>query len=857
MKRTTQFLHTILPCVLVAFLMVSCPAKAQEYPTVYVDKAGIMRRADTHAEVSYYGTNYTVPFAHAFRSLKQLGIDHHQAIDRDVYHMARLGLNAFRLHLWDVELSDAEGNLLDNEHLELLDYLIMRLEERGISIMLTAQTNFGNGYPEKNSDPNGAYSYRYDKCQVHDTETAIRAQERYIRSLATHRNRHTGLTYADDKAIVCMEINNEPCHSGTEKEVKHYINRMAKALRKGGWRKPILYNVSHNWGVTQAFYDADIDGTTYQWYPLNLVAGRTRHGNYLPYIDSYDIPFCQLRNFEKKAKIVYEFDPADNLYCYLYPAMARTFRKEGFQWMTQFAYDPMDMAWANTEYQTHFLNLAYTPRKALSMMVAAEVARTVERGKDFGKYPADTLFGDFLVSYNRDLAMLNDGIKYYHTNHTSVAPKSFETLEHVAGWGHSPVVAYGGSGAYFIDKLDEHTWRLEVMPDVELTCDPFAKPSLRRRVGEIVYRNQPIAITLLGLGSSFHYQSVTCARPSQGMADNGRFSVYPGVYLLCNGECRAWTANTYYDEGHKRIGEFVAPEQSLQTSVLIHTPRIRIEDGQDLSVRVRVFGPEEPDSVILYPADISFWNEHNRLYTMRPTGTYDYETVVDNVTNNKNHWFAYNIAVFSKGHCRTYPQGTEGTPLDWDYDETSGYYRTEVTRPDAPVVLVEAHEDMDGTEISPMSGMWKGIAYEYLHRSPVDANVFRLSVNTEAPQTIVMRKYVGDLMACCPIRPKQIKVALAEVCGCDTLEIGLVDRNGFTHSAKIAIDNGMATVSPKDLHLSETLLCPEPYPSFLKRTFSPDSICRQTFALEQTEIITLVCRGLTKAHIELKGIWME
>lgn len=48
--------------------------------------------------------------------------------------------------------------------------------------------------------------------------------------------------------------------------------------------------------------------------------------------------------------------------------------RPGFQWITQFAYDPIDLAFANTEYQTHFLNLAYTPGIRLSAMkIAAEL----------------------------------------------------------------------------------------------------------------------------------------------------------------------------------------------------------------------------------------------------------------------------------------------------------------------------------------------------------------------------------------------------------------------------------------------------------------------------------------------------
>ena len=60
----------------------------QDY-TIYVDKEGVMRRSDTKEEVAYYGTNYTLPFAHAYRAIEKLGIDHKEAIDKDVYHLKR------------------------------------------------------------------------------------------------------------------------------------------------------------------------------------------------------------------------------------------------------------------------------------------------------------------------------------------------------------------------------------------------------------------------------------------------------------------------------------------------------------------------------------------------------------------------------------------------------------------------------------------------------------------------------------------------------------------------------------------------------------------------------------------------
>jgi len=69
---------------------------------IYVDKEGVIRFTNTKKEATFFGVNYTVPFAYGYRSHKALGIDIEKAIDADVYHMSRLGLDAFRVHMWDV-----------------------------------------------------------------------------------------------------------------------------------------------------------------------------------------------------------------------------------------------------------------------------------------------------------------------------------------------------------------------------------------------------------------------------------------------------------------------------------------------------------------------------------------------------------------------------------------------------------------------------------------------------------------------------------------------------------------------------------------------------------------------------------
>ena len=504
--------------------------------------------------------------------------------------------------------------------------------ERNIHIVITAQTNFGNGYPERNIQT-GGFSYKYDKCDMHSNPEAIAALETYLRDLVKHTNPYTGLAYKDDPSIVGLEINNEPCHSGTKEEVKAYINRMLKSMSKAGNRKPVFYNVSHNGYVAEAYYETTVQGTTYQWYPIGLVSGQTQQGNFLPYVDRYDIPFAgKVKEFNKKARMIYEFDPADIMYSYMYPAMVRTFRTAGFQWITQFAYDPIDLAFANTEYQTHFLNLAYTPNKAISMKIAAEAARSLKRGESYGSYPQDTIFGNgFRVSYAEDLSELNNGEKFYYSNQTNSPPKDASKLVSIAGCGSSPIVDYEGTGAYFIDCLESGVWRLEVMPDAVVVNDPFAKPSLKKEVVSIIYGTWDMALRIPDLGKAFTLTALDKKndRKEETVTNGVICNLRPGVYLLKRNGCtpqQNWKADSRWNS--IRIGEFVAPTPRTMDYKVTHTPASIAEAGKALIINAQVAGSVFPDSVIIYTDKVSFWNEHNPYIKMKRTSGYTYQAIL-------------------------------------------------------------------------------------------------------------------------------------------------------------------------------------------------------------------------------------
>src|SRR5215217_661196 len=186
------------------FIIIGVVSVAQAQPRnrknenpVYVDGAGVLRWTKSGKEAAFFGVNYTAPFAYGFRSHKALNVDLEKAIDADVYHFARLGLDAFRVHVWDTEISDTLGNLKENEHLRLFDYLVAKLKERNIKIFLTPLAFWGNGYPERD-EKTGSFSSKWNKQQVLVTEDAIKAQENYLRQILKHVNPYTKQTYEQD-----------------------------------------------------------------------------------------------------------------------------------------------------------------------------------------------------------------------------------------------------------------------------------------------------------------------------------------------------------------------------------------------------------------------------------------------------------------------------------------------------------------------------------------------------------------------------------------------------------------------------------------------------------------------------------
>jgi hypothetical protein len=791
---------------------------------VTVDEAGVMRWTATGDEVALFGVNYSTPFAHAYRAHGYLGVDRKTAIDADVLHLARLGLDAYRIHVWDREVSDREGNLLENEHLDLLDYLLARLAEHGIKAILTPIAWWPPGYPEPDP-PTDGLSDGYDKGQMTTDAVARRKQASYLRQFVRHRNPYTGLTYAEDPNLIAVEVINEPEHPGGPAETTAYVDAMAEALRTAGWRKPIFHNISQSYsdGHGRAVCAARIDGVSHQWYPTGLVRNGAVGGNMLPNVDRYTIPYADFPECRDKARMVYEFDAADVAGSYMYPAMARAFRGAGFQWATQFAYDPLAIAHANTEYQTHFLNLVHTPAKAISFLIAGEAFRRVPRGASYGTYPESERFGDLRVSYADDLSELVTDSAFYHSSHTETVPPDPAALRRLAGTGGSPVVGYEGTGAWFLDRLEDGVWRLEVYPDVAWVVDPFTRPSLAREASRVVWRTRAMRIALPDLGPDFSAEPVDSGNGHRPTVREGALDVRPGVYLLARaGTPRPdWTATTVVDG--RRLGAFVAPPSSDAPAVVLHEPPEELTAGRLHVVRVEVVSREAPDSVALFARRVGAWGRMPRL-RMEATGPFGYEAAVP-AELLREGLLEYVVAVWEGGKARSFPGPAPGEPHRWDFTGRDGW-RVPVVAAGAPILLFDARRDRDRLLVP---HPWEYVPFRLdLVAGSGPGRLAQAGVVEDlspAPRHLALRSFLtaGQRLRLGQVRDDAVLRVRARAAGRekDRMELALVERDGTAWGAVVELTDEWREVDVplRELRRVPLALLPRPYPQFLPYLF--------------------------------------
>ncbi len=819
----------------------------------YVDDQGLLRKTTDDSEVHGFGVNYSVPFAHAYRMAERMGINHKEAIRQDIYHFARLDLDLYRVHVWDTEISDSVGNLLENEHLELFDYAIAEMKKRDMKFVITPIAFWGNGWPEPDEETPG-FSNKYGKEACLTNPEAIKAQARYLEQFLNHVNPYTGMAYKNDPDVVAFEVSNEPHHGGTKEEVTEYINKLTSSMKNTGTKIPVFYNMSHSTDLADAYFDAKhISGGTYQWYPSGLVAGHAQKGNFLPHVDEYPIPFADHPEFNRTAKIVYEFDPADVAGNYMYPAMARTFRETGIQLATHFAYDAMFLAPYNTNYGTHFMSLPYAPQKALSLKIASAVFHEIPVYSDFGNYPDNTEFGDFKVSYEDNLAELVSTERFFYSNNTQSEPPQPDKLTEIAGYGNSPIVSYEGKGAYFLDKLEENIWRLEVMPDAYWLRDPYAAVSPKRQVAAVHHSRHFMSIRLPGLPDNFTATAINEGNHYSTQAVSGKFEIKPGVYLV-----GAEKAVAQIDPQKKfkniTLDEFVAPQSNLDTLLVKNHTVTSSNAGTPVNIEFNVISGKTPAQVMVHLS--TGWR--GTQLKAEKTGSNQYRVQVPEKLIEHGKLDYYILTETPEGW-QTFPAGVSGRPNDWDFIAFDTY-QIDILPENKPIQLWEAKENWPRTmstwrEDVSLKPTFEGAALHY-EISPDSAGA-----DEEKPLHTFKYYFADDVKGrkeTLTQKSHLVVKASAKLGTKPVIEVSLIDHSGAVKVHRLTLENGknLYKIPFQEMQPGRFAIVPRPYPGFLP--YYANIGANESFNLEKTETLQVSLINNNKpANFILDTIWLE
>lgn len=762
-------------------------------------------------QVKHLGVNYSPSFAFGFRSIKQLNISHQSAIDMDIDHIHRLGLNAYRIHVWEKEISDSDGNIVINEHLKLLDYTISELSKRNIKVILTPIAWWGNGYPEPDS-PTNSFSANKTKHDMNEDRKVITATKEYLKQFVNHKNTYSGVSYKDDINIIAFELFNEPRHAGTPDESKRYINSLVSIFKNENVQQPLFYNISEQglWiDFANSVCQSDIDGIAFQWYPTGLVRNSTLNTNTLISVASYMNPFAELAACKEKVKMVYEFDPSDTLQSPMYGAMARSFRSAGFQWATQFAYDPAVIAHTNAEYNTHYMNLLYTPKKAMGLKIAAEIFRTLPLYYKGESYPKNNEFADILLKPKENLIVLNNGTQFMHSNYTNEKPIDPDSLAHVAGVKSSPLVSYDGSGAYFLDKIAEHVWVFEVYPDMIPLQDPFKKASRDREVARLYKNERKVKIDLADLSDNFYVHRLDKNAVIE-RADEQTFSVSPGKYLLLSNEQDLALYGSQVD------ASFLIPDIKPSEISVSHQPQRQRNIDDQITLQAQIEGLHEASSVTLnmrYKRDSRF----TQLAMKKTADGHFFATVPKTPAWSRIGVLEYSFTVYQNNKQTTFPGSSNGGPSDWDFVASAPYWNLEL-RPSGTPIAIFDHDRDDNNLVYPQKGRgkWETVAgengLEYALRLSADSLIeddhnFLVRTTLSFDNSLSNRD-VSDY--------RYLIINVKAITKSTLVGLDIIDKDGFAFGAEFIVEpKWQNVVIPlKALKPIDSVL-PQAYPSFM------------------------------------------
>jgi hypothetical protein len=514
---------------------------------------------NTGKEVRLWGVNYYTPFHHNYYNLLEMGVNHCKAIDRDLEDLKKMGVDFMRLHLIDRDITDRDGNIVENDHIRVFDYLVERLFQEHIFLMITPvawwnstanEYNAAHNYARWQVGENQAFGFSnfYEKHCLIWHEEALNVQERYFRALFSRKNQFSKKTLYKYDNIVVIEPVNEPDYPSPDL-LEKLKNKKAAAPHNNAVSFMLLDHYKDYLGgkpesrekaedfcfslverymqrfnlIIREYFGSSvlICQIFYEFTNRKMMKILTKgphdcislHG-YIPcvfdscYTDRLD--FCaeaeKLRNYylplkkTGKGLISYEWSPPSTLLGYPMALIAKMFTELGVQLAAYFTYTPRDLAAYNPGWLVEYLNLYHTPSRAAAFIAAGAIFRTVPHKAPAGKKAPEK--ENYFINAQGDLAAFWDSKILIASSDLKgqEAEKFFaarQTPVHIIARKSNQYVESPVNSVYFLTRINERELRLEVLPDQFYVADPFRGRAFFRMANRYVNTNREPVVSRL------------------------------------------------------------------------------------------------------------------------------------------------------------------------------------------------------------------------------------------------------------------------------------------------------------------------------------------------------------------------
>ncbi len=203
----------------------------------------------------------------------------------------------------------------------------------------------------------------------------------------------------------------------------------------------------------------------------NFEATSTDSANHLELAEQWLAPFHALKK-SKSAKISYEFDATATTNGYPLAAIGAMYGYCDVQMAAYFTYTPYSVAAWNPGWVVHFMNIAHTPSQAAGFAAAGKIFRAMSPDSELVRNTEEWHGEGFRIERKNDFVSYLNETTFCYSNDNDIELPNPGKLEYVCGRGKSKFAECDGNGCYFLQKLDENRWELNIFPKQAFLSEP-------------------------------------------------------------------------------------------------------------------------------------------------------------------------------------------------------------------------------------------------------------------------------------------------------------------------------------------------------------------------------------------------